>query len=112
MAVSLWTPQDHPNVDIRNVQTWRQFLEVDLHQTDNNFWEAKSQRMENMLRRMAALQLSLYIRIKGGDRKRVNEIHGWRIKEAGQGKVGKFLGSAKKMKGRDMLLLHGWVLAS
>lgn len=42
----------------------RKQVRVYLSQTDNNCWEAKSQRIEKMLREMAVLQLILYIRIK------------------------------------------------
>ena len=40
-----------------------------MSQTEDDCWEAKSQRIEKAFQKMAALPLILYIRIKGGRRK-------------------------------------------
>lgn len=47
----------------RNVQTCREILWVCLSQSDDHYREGKSQKIKKKLRRMAVLQLTLYIRI-------------------------------------------------
>ena len=49
--------------------------------------DAKPQQTEKMLQRMAVLQLILYIRIKGGDVRRVNSVSD-RLREQEKAKWG------------------------
>ena len=65
-------------------------------QTENNYREVKSQRIEKTLQRMAVLHFILYIRIKGEDVSGLHEIHRWWIKVAGESKAGKSLRLDKK----------------
>lgn len=51
-----------PSVDKRTSSLRKNLVRVHLSQTDDNCEEAKSQRTEKMLQRMAILRLNLYIR--------------------------------------------------
>ena len=56
----------YAHVDLWLAKLFLKFLWVYLSQTEDNCWEAKSQWIENMLKRTAILYLILNITIKAG----------------------------------------------
>ena len=101
-APAVWHCSEYiASVDVSHGQACREFFWAYVSQTDNYCQKAKSQRIEKMLGRMAVLWLILYIRIKGGNVKKVcMKSTGGRLRR-GRSKAGKPLGLHKKTKWTD-----------
>ena len=83
-----------------------------FEQNGDNCQEAKPQRIEKMLWKMAVLHFISYITIKRGGIGGLHEIHWRSIRKAEESKAGKPLGLDKKLNDRHILLFRKWVCNS